>query len=448
MPSLEEHLGLSDKDCDEFVRTTLLKMCSFPLPMCESTVNWPDTFSPSVSTSGDAPRLLASLQRDRETVISELSNPHPVLASIRGALESYLPNLNLILESLNSQSTVAIKEAMTISWTGSFGGRRMVNSAIIYELVMCLHTLATVHYLEGCELLLDKNEDGFKAAAKSFLAAGSIFSYIGVTILPRWTRSKKDTSDIPELSSTTCLSVTHLCICSAQQCVVLQSLRSGKSTSGVIAKLCSAVVKSCEESLTALKEGNEECIRCVSLSITDHLAFIKVTFGALSFTFQGKAAGKGGQAIGNYTQAIALLVQQGSQGAKEKHDPFRPGLPNLKLNPSLSESMASLGNLLLHLKSILDTAESDNKVIYFEEVEVVSLPAPVHLASLNSMPYSPKPVGEVVIFSESSSTKEERHQTEVENNPGAGDTVFMSDESTLQNDEELARRLQQEYDRE
>ena len=442
MTSLEDHLGLREESCEEFVMTTLLKMCPFPLPICERSVDWPDTFSPSVASNGDAPRLLAALQRGRETMINELSNPRPVLASIRGALESYLPNVNLILESLNSQNTVAIKAAMTISWTGSFGGRRVVNSAIIYEVVMCLHSLAIIKYQEGCDLLSYKDHDCVRDAAKLFLSAGSIFSYLEARILPRWTKSKKEASDNPELSSAICASVAHLCVCSAQQCVVFQSLRSGKSTSGVIAKLCSAVVKSCEDSLIALNGGDRESLPCVSSSITEHLSFIKATYGALVFMFQGKAVGKGGQAIGNYREAITLLVQQGSQGGKEKHDPFRPGLPNLKLNPSLSGSITSLGNILAHLKSILDTADADNRVIYFEEVPVVTLPTPVHLANLNSMPYSPKPIGEIVQLSAPPSAKQETHLIEDENPyPTSGSSVFRSDE-------ELARKLQQQYDQE
>jgi hypothetical protein len=446
MAALATDFSVNEEESEELVRSMFLKVTSVPLPAMEPTINWPETFSLSPSHNNEAHNLLLSLQSRRETVMNELTNPNIVLSTAIAAVESYLPEINLLLESLNSQSSVAIKKVMRFSWTGGFGGIRQVNSAIIYEVAMLEHSLAVLHYRQGCSLVSRTNDnESIKTAAKSFLSAASVLIHLGDKVLPRWTTRSSETREVPELSSQICYGFADLCVCSAQQCVVVQGLRNG-TAHGTVAKLCSAVSKSSDDSLLSMS-SDKDAYQFISHSILEQLSFTKAVFSALAYMYEGKAKSSGGSAVANFRSASAALFQQGSKGSQARHNPLQPGLPNLRSSTQHASSISSVEILLATLRELLDTADRDNKLIYFELEPEVAIPTPILLANVTSAPYTPTPIGRIVAFFIANDMQSTTAKNETENN-AILETVFHEKLNFTDDDEELARKLQRQYDEE
>ena len=107
-------------------------------------------------------------------------------------------------------------------------------------------------------------------------------------------------------------------------------------------------------------------------------------------------------------------MQQGAKGAKDhKHDVRRTGLPNLHAQAKVTSTAIEI--LLSSLRKLLDEAERDNSLIYFETVPEVMLPSPVLLAQTSSSPYEPAALGPLVTFKE----------VEEESNSDSGSTPIL-----------------------
>ncbi len=439
-------------------------------PTVDNTVDWDATFAPSLGTEASR-KLIERLGRARGAIVADLQSPHFDSKTLIAHCNDYLPAVNLLLESLNNQSKVNITQTIVFSWTPSFGGKRRAFTAIIYEIIMVLHTLSWTHYRSGCKMTKLGSPEDLAAAAKHFLSAASVISHLGERVLPRWIRKGEDSGEeMPELHEGSCTAFAHLCVAAAQQCVVLQAVHK-KSPPAVVSKLCSAVTKCCEDSIHNFTTIPLHAYNNISSAVLEHLSLLKEGYGALSYMYQGKSKATGGQAIGNYKAAIALLVQQGAKGAKDhKHDPRKSGLPNLRKQGNATST--AIGILLSTVRNLLEEAERDNSLIYFETEAEVILPSPVLLAQTSSAPYEPTALGPLVVFKKVEENRGDDSAAPILPPPGADPAALPSpspsmfdgffgrsksngdggptgsSSASMKSDEELAWELQRKFDEE
>jgi len=250
---------------------------------------------------------------------------HLDLHAMNDQIQAYITSLQLLLESLNCQTTVRLTRQLAFSWNGARGladsGYRQhgPQAEIIYELVMAIYCQAFCKYSVGVGLL---RASSAKEAAKSFLEAAAVFQYLADETLPRWLHRDLLPFRVPETFEHVARMCVHLCVACASQCVVAQAMER-KSASSVLQKLCAAVVQSASDAID--QTSRPGCGDHLDNGLIEHLAFLKTLFTALAFHHAGIAAKQGARAVACYGAAVATLRQQGRPGEGVRHNAFQPG---------------------------------------------------------------------------------------------------------------------------
>lgn len=371
---------LMDAHQAEIVAQLLRVLTPLATPTLAPT-KWQDLFS--VEEGSGAHQLLQRLSHGRSRLAATLTSFSNTLFSvgeISAAAANYLPDLNILLESLDKQSSVKTRSPLLFKWIGSFTstGPPWTSTApnvsalyecpfIIFEICMVLHTLGILAYLEGTLILNDGgalDEEKLKNASKSFVNSAGFFLCLGRDTLPRWVMREKLQTFPPELDEQVSLAFYHLAQASAQQCAVVAALISDRSTNSVLVMLSAAVVEQANDSLMCLSLADKKAnMKAMTSSVSMQAAFLREFFSSFCLYHHGMQIAskqKTGEAIACLTRAEELLKiqSQDPSNSKASHNPERPGLPKQCL------STAAVGKFLTLVLKAKALAVRHNDLIY------------------------------------------------------------------------------------
>lgn len=130
-------------------------------------------------------QFISSLNSARSNMLHNLSIDCNIELKLL-TLETYLPIILKLLDSLLAQSPVEINRTLMFEWKGSLSVADTFNlyPEIIYEIIMVLHTKSILHYIIGYEYA--KQVLTISNAGQQFLAAANTSDYLSNSIIPKW----------------------------------------------------------------------------------------------------------------------------------------------------------------------------------------------------------------------------------------------------------------------
>jgi len=193
----------------------------------------------------------------------------------------------------------------------------MQRSEIIFDIISCLSTKASLHYRYAMSLLEQTNAlDNIPNIAKQCNTAASILKYLSTDLIPNWKSLKDDCnkpkSNVyrhPESYECVCRGLMAQYIASAQACSIYKAISKGTTPSSLISKLCVAVVIQIDR---CIKEfgSNEYKHDLLPPDLPANLRFIKFFYMSLARYYQGEdfyGNGETGKSIACLRDSLKFL---------------------------------------------------------------------------------------------------------------------------------------------
>lgn len=165
------------------------KLCQFRTPDIKESFDFEQCF---YCSAGDESILefVKGLTRSRERMKHALESTSMNAISVLADIDSYVPLLWQLLDSLDRQDPVKVETPLRFIWKGSVvrGYPKLdgtVYSDVIFDLIMSIHCkgLATANVAAE---IADSDPSSINTSAKYLREASAIMKYLASTLIPRW----------------------------------------------------------------------------------------------------------------------------------------------------------------------------------------------------------------------------------------------------------------------
>lgn len=345
---------------------TCSRLVSFRMPICKPTTDFTASFKSSIG-SPDAAQLVQSLTAARSEVISTYQSNSTIEMKIK-AVESYIPYLYRLLESMNATQKLTLDKELTFEWLGAISnkGEYFKSHDVLFELIMVLHTKAIFHAIAAFNLVTVDPVTFVTESGKHLLEAASIMNLLAGNISSgTWKRQfNRRLPNPPEACEHVCGGMALMFKGQAQSMAFVKSTTSGAAPATIKARLAVGVIN------TMTGAFNTLCGAPEGLSLySDYLTHIHITrqvYAALAYMHAAQAyidKTEVGNAIAFCEAAKSRLVQQKAN--------VRPVWSAAGL-PKFTGSYVELGYAAAYLTDAINQmqkqAEQDNKFVYFQPV--------------------------------------------------------------------------------
>lgn len=231
------------------------KLFVFPTPEIKESVDFEKCFFSSAGEESVS-EYVKHLTRSRESMKNALNSSHGNSNSILAEIDSYIPLLWQLLNSLDNQDPVKIECPLRFVWKGAIliGIAKLdktVFSDIIFDLIMSLHTKAIV--LANLAAELTESDPGAVSTSAKFLReASAIMKYLASTLIPRWHTKNNYRLTPSETNSTYCEYLSDFFLACSNQMCVAKAMQNTATPPSLLTSLCLSVVRSMEHCLDGL----------------------------------------------------------------------------------------------------------------------------------------------------------------------------------------------------
>ena len=365
----------------------------------------------------------------------------PQIAVVQSTKE-YTPFLNSILLSCKIQSENAkLDRRLIFEWASGLEQKRKSypSEALMYELVMVIACEGLGTAGNACDDSLDGK---FAVATRGFARAAGIFQHLAENQLPKWISkgTSIENADLPaEVSVPVCDAFSKFYLAVGQQMAVSTVLmKPGVPKYSLLAKLTKGIAELLEQFVSTMRSKASN-----SMNKMDNNFFTLVTLqltlqDALSQYFLARSLWD----EESYGLAIAIM-NEAIQTMKTRSTVASKGMPEIGSRSPLKALNADLNACRVHLREVLTSWEKDNSRVYFDKVPTTvpeSSKIPKGIQMVKPEPFVLEDVDPVHLGPDPNA-KREKTPTKTSDPPPP------SYNSAIQDDEALARELQEKLNR-
>lgn len=405
------------------------------------------SFSKSFKTVAVLPSTKELMQKADEArsnlaeniVNSRRKKNTPQIAVVQSTKE-YTPFINSILLSCKIQSENArLDKRLIFEWASGLEQKQKSYSseALMYELVMVIACEGMGTAGNACDDSLDGK---FAVATRGFARAAGIFQHLAEMQLPKWISNGTsiESADLPaEVSVPVCDAFATYYLAVGQQMAVSTVLmKPGVPNYSLLAKLTKGIAELLEQFVSTMRSKASN-----SMAKMDNNFFILVTLqltlqDALSLYFLARSLWD----KESYGLAIAIM-NEAIQTMKTRASIVSKGMPEIGSRSPLKALNDDLNACRVHLREVLTSWEKDNSRVYFDKVPT-TVPEASKIAKgiqmIKPETFDLEEVDPVHLGPDPNVKKESTRRS---------DPPPPSYNSAIQDDEALARELQEKLNR-
>jgi len=197
------------------------------------------------------------------------------------------------MESLNNQPGVPLDRRLFFEWRGALSTESTPSKfeEIIYDVVMCLHAKAFLHYKIANELISSNDITAINQACSNFRDAAGVMKFLHASLLPRWSSKIKKQNLPPECSEEVCLMFFHYFTALDQIMAVVKAMsKVGGTPPNLMVKLCQAVVNELLTAINIYVRGiGAFASKIDGNGLIQNFALLKEVYQAYAFKYQAEA---------------------------------------------------------------------------------------------------------------------------------------------------------------
>jgi hypothetical protein len=336
----------------ENICRALVRLLAIARPRMNRKVEFTSCFHHSMTEA--AFELLTNLTHKREAVqIACRFGTTTLLPDQLVAVDAYLSDLWILINSLNGQPQVRLDRPLRFDWsTYMYTNKKEMNASsagMSFELMMTMHLKANLHY-HLARSLVEADYRDVAEASKHLAQAAGLLSYLEVSL----SAGTADWAERPcEMKGQHCAFMRKFYHTCAQQMFAARAIQSGNA---LAAKVALAVSTMMAESMVLVPSTGYE-------ALFEHVGIMRDFYHGVSYKLRAEALAaktETGQAMGCCNFALIGLTKQ----TGKLYNPFHRGLPKIIAEPLSS----GVTELVGQVRAVHAAAARDNNLIYFHPV--------------------------------------------------------------------------------